>query len=63
MSVLNLFKTTLYTTYFDHHWSSSGDLKLFVETAVLVFCTSNVVGSKHTMQQEGTPSTTKNMNG
>jgi hypothetical protein len=42
MSLLNLFKTTLYTTCFDCHWSSSGVLKLFVETAMFVFCASNV---------------------
>jgi hypothetical protein len=42
MSPSNLFKTTLYTAYFDHHWWSSGVLKLFVETAVLAFCASYV---------------------
>jgi hypothetical protein len=42
MTLLNLFKTTLYTTCFDHHWSTSGVLKLFVETAMLAFCASNV---------------------
>jgi hypothetical protein len=40
--LLNLFKITLYTTCFDRHWSSSGVLKLFVETAVLAFCASDV---------------------
>jgi hypothetical protein len=40
--LLNLFKTTLYTTCFDRHWSSSDVLKLLVETAVLAFCTSSV---------------------
>jgi hypothetical protein len=42
MSLLNLCKTTLYTACFDRHWSSSGVLKLFVETAVHAFCASNV---------------------
>jgi hypothetical protein len=41
-SLLNLFKTTLYTTCFDRQWSSSGVLKLFVETAVLAYFVSNV---------------------
>jgi hypothetical protein len=42
LSLLNLFKTTLHTTCFDRHWSSSGVLKLFVYSAVLAFCASNV---------------------
>jgi hypothetical protein len=42
MSLLNLFKSTLYTTCFDRHWSSTGVLKLFVDTAALAFCASNV---------------------
>jgi hypothetical protein len=42
MSLLNLFQTTLYTTCFDHHWSSWGVLKLFLKTAVVLFCASNV---------------------
>jgi hypothetical protein len=42
MSLLNVFKMALYTTCFDRHWSSSGVLKLFVETTVLAFCASNV---------------------
>jgi hypothetical protein len=42
VSLLNLFKITLYTTCFYRHWPSSGVLKLFVETAVLAFCASNV---------------------
>jgi hypothetical protein len=37
-----MFKTTLYATYFDSHWSSSGVLKIFVESAVLAFWASNV---------------------
>jgi hypothetical protein len=41
MNLLNLFKTTLYTTCFDRHWSPSRVLKLFVETVVLAFCASN----------------------
>jgi hypothetical protein len=41
MSILNPFKTTLYTTCFDCHWSSLGVLKLFIDTAVLEFCASN----------------------
>jgi hypothetical protein len=40
-SLLNLFKTTLYTTCFDRHWSSSGVCKT-VETALLALCASNV---------------------
>jgi hypothetical protein len=42
VGLLNLFKTTLPTTCFDRHLSSSGVLKLFVETAVLAFSASNV---------------------
>jgi hypothetical protein len=42
MSLLNLFKTTMYTTCFDRRWSSSGVLKLFVQTAVLAYFASNV---------------------
>jgi hypothetical protein len=42
MSLLNLFKTILYTRSFDRQWSSSGVFKLFVETVVLAFCVSNI---------------------
>jgi hypothetical protein len=40
--LINIFKFTLYSICFDRHWSSSGVLKLFVETAVLAFCASNI---------------------
>jgi hypothetical protein len=43
MSLLNLFQTTMHTTCFDRQWSSSGVLKLFVDSAVLAFCASNVL--------------------
>jgi hypothetical protein len=42
MNLLNLFKMTLYTTCFGRHWSSSGVLKLFVETPVFAYFGSNV---------------------
>jgi hypothetical protein len=37
---LTLFKITLYTTRFNRRWSSPGVVKLFVQTAVLPFCSS-----------------------
>jgi hypothetical protein len=43
MSLLNLFKTTLYAACFDRHWSSLGVLKLFVEIAVLAYFASNIL--------------------